>query len=367
VEDTGKGILPEDLPHIFDRFHIPRNPKRKEDDSMGIGLSLTKNLVEVLGGTISVRSKYDSGSLFRVNIPVTKEAYPDPVMLNPGYVENSSKEKEGKQDVLSEESESTSEGSRILVVEDSPDLRDYICRQLKGSHTLFCAGNGKEGLERSLELIPDLVVSDLMMPEMNGLDLCKALKEDPRTSHIPVIILTAKSDKKSRLEGLETGADAYLVKPFDAEELRIRIRNLILQRRKLQEIYSVWISSDLTQRSVVNHQDNLIKQLFAIIEERFSDPGFNIEHLGEELHMSRSQLFRKVSAITGTTPNKILKLYRLKKAAELIRSDGENITQIMYEVGYRNPSHFARSFRELFGVNPSDYQKAEERIGTSRS
>ena len=197
-----------------------------------------------------------------------------------------------------------------------------------------------------------------MMPEMDGMEMCERIKNDERTSHIPIIMLTAKADKESKLEGLKTGADDYLIKPFDAEELRVRTKNLIEQRRKLREKFRKEFRIKPLEETVRVPGDKLLRKVLDILSQNMGDPQYNVDRLPGKLNMSRSQMFKKINALTGSGPKELLRIMRLKKAAELILTGRQNITQIMYEVGFQNPSHFAQSFREYFGVNPSQYKKS---------
>ncbi len=207
-------------------------------------------------------------------------------------------------------------------------------------------------MNMAYENIPDLVITDLMMPEMDGMEMCERIKNDERTSHIPVIMLTAKADRDSKLEGLKTGADDYLIKPFDAEELRVRTKNLIEQRRKLREKFMEEFRIKSLEETIRVPGDKLLRKVLDIFRQNMGDPKYNVDRLPGELNMSRSQMFKKINALTGGGPKELLRIMRLKKAAELILAGKQNITQIMYEVGFQTPSYFARSFREYFGVNP---------------
>jgi DNA-binding response OmpR family regulator len=246
----------------------------------------------------------------------------------------------------------------VLVVEDNADLRAFIVQKLSASYFTMEAVDGREGMQLAQERIPDLIISDLMMPEMGGCEMCSILKEDPRTSHIPIIMLTAKADKQSKLEGLETGADDYLVKPFDTEELQVRIRNLIIQRERLRVKFRQEFSLKTNGDIPISPNDQLLQQILDIFEEQLSDSDFSMDQLSELLNLSRAQLFRKVQALTGFTPNDFLRKIRLKRAAELLDNGHRNVSQVMYQVGFNNQSYFAKCFKELYKVNPSEYKKA---------
>ena len=240
----------------------------------------------------------------------------------------------------------------VLVVEDSADVRAYIRGHLLAEYHVLEAANGVEGLERAREEIPDLVISDVMMPRMDGYRLCRALKEDEKTSHVPVILLTAKAGTEDRIEGLETGADDYLIKPFEPKELVPRVRNLIETRRKLRELMKVPLRpSDIV---VTSMDDAFLKKAIEAVEQHMGEEGFRVEDLGAHLAMSRVQLHRKITALTNHPPGEFIRYLRLHRAMELLKSDAGTVSEIAYSVGFGDPSHFTRRFRELFGVLPSE-------------
>ena len=252
------------------------------------------------------------------------------------------------------------EGELILVVEDNPDLRSYIVEQFRGQYRVIEAENGKEGMEKSIQHIPDLVITDLMMPVMGGMEFCRKLREHSATNHIPVIMLTAKADKESRLEGLEAAADDYIIKPFDSELLLARTKNLIHQRTELRKRFqNEWILAT-DEKLSASPQYRMMREIMKVINEHLDDPDFNLASMASRLNMSNRGLHRKIKAITGTTPHELVRITRLKRAASLFRGGERNVTQVMYQVGMRNPSHFASSFRNHFGVNPGDYRNQQE-------
>jgi len=364
VEDTGSGITHEAQEKIFDRFYQVNDPG-SGGEGTGIGLALVKELVDLNRGEINLRSEPGLGSTFRVSLPVRKDQFHaeeiqsgptgDPEPAPPLVVEP---ESEGERDALSpgiEKKEAPDDAPLILIVEDNLELASYISGILDDQYRILSAANGSLGLEVARENIPDLVISDLMMPVMDGLEFCGKIKEDRRTNHIPFILLTARADRESKLEGLGTGVDDYIIKPFDAEELKTRIRNLILQREKLREHFRQdFLLEDNGQ--VVPASFSSLKEIVSIIDRHLEDPDFHIRTFSEALSMSRSQLFRKIENITGTTPNELIRLVRMKRAAQLLRTGVLNVTQVMYQVGMTHPSHFASSFRKYYGVNPSEYK-----------
>ncbi len=364
VSDTGIGIAAEKLENIFDRFYQVNDSDTRTEEGTGIGLALTKELVDLYRGEISAESTSGKGSTFRVKIPVSIEQFTEDEILKVVGEDEVINEKVDPDLVQEEPSdiesgdrdgqEKSKDGPIILVVEDNADLSNYIVSILDKGYRVLTAQNGIEGLELATENIPDLVISDVMMPHMDGLEMCGKLKSDEKTSHIPVVMLTARADRGSKMEGLETGADDYIIKPFDAEELKVRVRNMIDQRKKLIEKFRKEFESDSAE-SVVPPGDQLLEKLMSILNQHLADPEFNIAQLPDELHMSRAQMFRKVSAITGYTPKDLIRNMRLKKAASLFRSGHHHVAQVMHLVGFDNQSYFGVCFSKRYGLTPTEY------------
>lgn len=242
-------------------------------------------------------------------------------------------------------------------MEDNEDLRTFIRENLSASYKILEAEDGIRGLRMAQSKIPDLILTDVMMPRMDGMEICRALKTDERTSHIPVVMLTARSTSKEKIEGLEIGADDYIYKPFSMEELYVRIRNLLEQQERLKKKYSSYIDLGLSEMTVSSLDEQFLKKAIRIIEENLSDFEFDVRELQDKIAMSRSQLFRKMKALTGVSPVQLIKLMRLKLAASLIERGEGTITEILMSVGFSNPSYFARCFKEKFGVTPKAFQQ----------
>ena len=359
VKDSGKGMDEEELSRIFDRFYQSSFNDTRSAEGSGIGLSLTKELVELLQGTITVESAPGKGTAFKVMLPVSEECFPEEEIQMSDTSETIQANlvvEDEVPDLPSEEGEVPAQKPVTLVVEDNPDLRKYLLDQLKVSYRVLEAEDGRKGLEQAKQHLPDLVITDLMMPVMSGLEMMQALKQDPATNHIPVIMLTAKADMQSKLEGLELGADDYIIKPFDSEELRVRVRNLIRQRAQLREKFAHdFLLASESDEGALHY--NTLRGILDIIHHHLEDAEFNMNAFGRELGMTRSQLFRKIRLVTNTTPNELVKIVRMKRAAQLLRSTDLNVTQVMYEVGMQNPSHFAKSFKKYYNVNPAKYRK----------
>jgi DNA-binding response OmpR family regulator len=250
----------------------------------------------------------------------------------------------------------------ILIVEDNTDLRNYIRENFEKSYLVLEAVNGQEGMEECIKAIPDLVISDVMMPKMDGFELCKKIKLDERTSHIPVVLLTARASIESKIEGLETGADDYLSKPFNPQELQIRVKNLIQQRSKLQEkfIHDFWKENKSPNLIIPSSQLSTLDKKFLqkaldAVERHISDPDFNIERFGREIGFSRQQMHRKFKALVDQSATEFIRTIRLKKAAELLSKKSGTIGEIAFDVGFNTLSYFTKCFQEQFGVKPSEY------------
>jgi len=356
VSDTGTGIPPEHLPHIFDRFY--RVDETHTTEGTGIGLALTKELVELHHGSITVESTPGTGSVFTVVLSVEKSAYRSDEISETPYETEGHTHIEAATPVAEAESipsaESTEGKPVVLVVEDNADLRDYIREYLETDYAVSEAGNGKEGYDKAVELVPDLVISDVMMPEMDGMELCKALKQDVRTSHVPVILLTARAGTDSKIEGLEIGADDYVTKPFDLKELIARARNLIEQRRQLRKKFSAGVVLKPGEVAVSSLDDTLLKKIMDTVEKNMGNENFSVDDLAQEAFMSRRHLSRKLHALTNLSPAEFIQYIRLQRARELLERDAGAVAEIAYQVGFGSPSHFSACFRERFGILPSE-------------
>ena len=366
VEDDGKGIPKDELNKIFNRFHQVKTSDETINIGTGIGLSLTKELVELMHGKITVESEVGKGSKFTVILPLgTSHLNYDEFQmvqnLNLSVLEN---HKNTETDDIAADSHTDANQinvnnnlPHILIVEDHADIREFIAENLQDSFYVEQAENGKSGLEIAVKTIPDLVITDIVMPEMDGTELCIKLKTDEKTSHIPVVMLTGKSGIDDRLKGLETGADAYLTKPFNIKELRLQAVKLIEQRKKLRERFTRELHLEPRDIAVTSADEKFIIRAMEIIEKNIDNSEFEVRQFEEEMFMSRMQLFRKIKALTNQTPGDFIRTIRLKRAASLIKQNFGNIAQITYEVGFNNPSYFAKCFKDLYGVLPSEYMK----------
>ncbi len=375
VSDTGPGIPPGQMAKIFDRFYYSENIYEYNQKGAGIGLSIARELVELHHGTIAAESKEgeDSGTRFTVRIPLGKahlkpeelvdsgqspDEYTDSCQtpsLSTQILEEEIETEEGDAGVVSEPF--TGEKKIILVVEDSADVCRYIRSALEPHYKVIDAKDGQEGIEKALQVIPDLVVSDIMMPRVDGCQLCKTLKQDRSTSHIPIILLTAKAAEENILEGLETGADDYITKPFSTRILAARIKNLIDLRRQMQQNHRREMTLRPVKTNVSSLDREFFKDLHQVIESNLGDPDFNVEQLANKLYMGRSTVYRKIEALCGENPTDYIRSYRLKRAAQLLQNGAASVTDVAFEVGFNSRTYFTRCFKEMFHQLPSDFRE----------
>ena len=353
VSDSGKGISGEKLPFIFDRFYQVDSSSTRDSGGSGIGLALSKDLVELMDGTITVSSEAGKGTYFTVQVPIAKIETRQTVPKK--YKPNTEKAIVERKNLELPKFDNR-ELPQILLVEDNEDMRQFIKAQLVKNYRILEAVNGEQGLKMAISKTPDLLVTDLMMPKMDGIELCKQLKTNIVTSHIPIIMLTARAGVENKIEGLETGADDYLTKPFEATELLVRAKNLLEQRRRLREYYTKnGLSVDPKKITTTSLDQQFLEDVLQLLEKKHSDPDFSVGQMQEVLGMSKTQLHRKIKVLTGETPGKLLRNFRLKRAAQLLKQQADNVTQIAYSVGFNNLSYFAKCFKELYGVSPSSY------------
>jgi len=370
VSDTGLGIPKGQLDKIFDRFYQVDNRLSKEYEGTGVGLSLTKELVELHKGIISVVSEEGKGSTFIIIFPVGKEHLkPDEILDEVNLNENEVTEDYKFSKIMNEpisvqayidsridiESIGKTNKPSLLIVEDNTDVREYISDILNKYYNLTEASNGEEGLKKSFELIPDLIISDVMMPKMDGFQLCSKLKTDSNTCHIPLILLTAKSTLKDKIEGLEIGADDYIMKPFEADELKARIQNLLEQKKRIHEHFKKHGLFEVEANQVTPIDQKFLQKICEIVKKHLPDPSFNIDQLAEEMSVSKSLLYKKLIALLGEPPGELIRRFRLDKAAKLIESNSGNVTDVAFEVGFNDSSYFASCFKKQFGKSPTQY------------
>jgi DNA-binding response OmpR family regulator/two-component sensor histidine kinase len=372
ISDTGIGIPPEHQSKIFERFH--QVSEAHKEVGTGIGLALVKELITLMGGEIGVKSEQGKGSAFTVTLPLEPASSDklqaasdellavrhDPLAVsgNQGLINESNSGNGSASSLQLAAGSSTETDSRpqVLVVEDNADLRAFIIDSLGPEFHFHQAENGKLGLQLATEHIPDMIISDVMMPEMDGMEMTRRIKEDIKTSHIPLILLTAKSGEDSKLEGLSKGADDYLTKPFNKQELLLKVRNGTARMQKLREKLKTDVLSNQPTEKILSQDEQFLNKVKETIIDRMSDEQLSVESLADDIGMSRVQLYRKVSALTGMAVNELIRKLRLQRAAQLLSQNWGPVSQVAYEVGFSNLSYFSKVFKEEFDVLPSEYE-----------
>jgi len=374
VKDSGIGIPENELNKVFTKFYQLNTTAGYSDQGSGIGLALVKELVELHYGEVKVESKLNEGTTFIVTLPLGREHLKDEeidisinsplqISLNP----SDQLINEEIKTVLSDENglqhfseDQDNESLIVLVIEDNADIRKHITEQLIQNYKIIEADNGIDGFKKAVEVVPDIIISDVMMPEMNGYILCEKLKTDIRTSHIPVILLTAKAGEEDKMEGLETGADDYLTKPFSSRELSVRVKNLIEIRQKLRMKFSgtlVIKPKEITSKSI---DKIFIEKVLNVIEKNISNENFSVIDLSKEMNISHSQLHRKLKALINQSANQLIRSVRMERALKLLKSNAGTVAEIGYQVGFNDPSYFTKIFSGHFGYLPSEVKHNEK-------
>ena len=351
VANTGSMISAEHIRNVFDRFY----KIDMHHTGSGIGLALVKAFVEMHGGMISVESDEKQGTVFTVELPVQSceavAAEPDTTLVSADSRTT---------DVLLAEEEELEKGydsskPSVLIIDDNEDIRSYVHTLLHTDYTVIEAADGSEGIRKAMKYVPDLIISDVMMPGIDGIECCRRLKSELQTCHIPVILLTACSLDEQRIQGYDGGADSYISKPFSSQLLLARVRNLIDSHRRLKQFFGD--GQTLAKEDVCDMDKDFVERFKSLIEEKMGDSGLNVEDLGKDMGLSRVQLYRKIKSLTNYSPNELLRIARLKKAASLLASSDMTVAEIGYEVGFSSPSYFAKCYKEQFGESPTDFLK----------
>lgn len=360
VSDNGPGITEGFLPFVFERFTRESGTTAGKTPGTGLGLALTKELVTLMGGTVRVESIYGEGAEFIVTLPVTRSAE------KPGEAEKTRVKERSLTSPGTPDEEMTGHPdiSRLgdnnpilLIVEDNEDVIRYLMTILSDDYAVTAAADGAEGFNMATKIIPDIIITDVMMPVMDGVQMLDLLKNDPRTSHIPVVILTARADVASRIDGLARGADAYIAKPFDREELRAELKMLIKQRRLLHARYSTGKVPPPDDDHRFRIEDSFMRRINEVMTEHLGDDDFDINNLCEKLNLSRTQLYRKFRSLTSESPHDYFLKMKLRRARSLLTSSDLTVAEAAYRAGFKNVSHFSKAFTREFGINPSDIRK----------
>ncbi|WP_282043741.1 two-component regulator propeller domain-containing protein [Winogradskyella flava] len=362
ISDTGPGLSQDQLDKIFKRFYQVDSLNKTYYGSTGIGLEVVQNFVKLHKGEIRVNSEVNVGTTFTIVLPAGQEYYTeaekltekieDQIQLDENFIIPT----KTKSLVESKNEKNVNLSSHtLLIVDDNVELRNYLKDELEKQYKILLAKNGKEGLKLAKEFLPDIIMTDVIMPEMDGFTFCKHIKSDIKTSHIPLLMLTAKAQIENRMEGIEKGADAYMVKPFDVGLLKLRLSQLITSRQLIFNKYFSVIS-DSDNKTTTSLDKEFIEKVLGYIEASIGDPNLNVESLAFQLNLSRSQFYRKIKALTNQTANEFIRNVRLIKAKQIIESGNNNISEVCYKVGFSSPSYFTKCFKSHFGVLPKEIE-----------
>ncbi len=352
IIDNGNGICEEEIPHIFDRFYQADHSPVRQYEGTGIGLALTKELVELMQGTIAVKSVPGMGSEFKVQLAITRYATKAAAMQPPAAKVYAATPVTG---TMGLDKVQNLDLPIVLIIEDNVDVAHYLKAALVYRYQCLHASNGRIGLDMAYDVIPDIIVCDVMMPGMDGFEVCATLKGDERTDHIPVIMLTARVGVADRLTGLSRGADVYLAKPFEKEELVIRLEKLLEIRQRLQQKYSSgFMSANPGSRLHPHPIGSFLAKAEEVILEHLEEEEFSVDDLSEALCLSRSQVHRKIKALTGQSTSIYIRLIRLRKAKELMATGDLTISEVAYQVGFKSPVYFSQIFKKTFGESPTE-------------
>ncbi len=367
VKDTGKGIPEEKIPHIFENYYRNEIEDGGRKIGSGIGLSFTKNLVDLIGGEIYVESEVGKGSRFYVKIPLIYQPQKNSSLVE--FIDSENELKTSHKEAFVPENsfiknevpqiENEDNSTLILVVDDKEDMRLFIRYHLENKYRIIEADGGEQAIIIAHKVIPDIVICDIMMPDIDGIEVCSRLKNDDLTSHIPVILLTAKTTLEHRIEGYKTGADSYITKPFEPELLEARIYNLLESRNNLQKKYSREITLEPTQTIIASRDELFLRKMMEILEENLSDSDFGVTEMVKLLGTSRPVLYRKIKALTNLTLVEFVMQYKMKKAANILAQNQINISEVAYMLGFNDPKYFGKCFTRHFGVSPREFVKKQ--------
>jgi signal transduction histidine kinase/DNA-binding response OmpR family regulator len=366
IHDNGIGIAEDSLNRIFERFYQVEQDKGNIVAGTGIGLPLSKGFVDLHHGDIAVKSKKGEGSSFTVYFQMGKAHFTDKELSNkdleftridkqifPELSQDDADVESMNQTYVSDDYENM---PLLLIVEDNADVSKFIKSCLVDNYRIMTASNGIEAFEKIYIDQPDLIISDVMMPEMDGLEFTKKLKSDIRTSHIPVILLTALSSHESKIEGLETGADSYIAKPFNKKHLQVRVKQLIENRQQIRKHYQQDVITQFVKENKISQLDSsFLKKCNAIIEKHLTENEYGVEQMSVEIGLSRVHVYRKIKHLTGLTVSEFVRNIKLKKAAVMLQESGKTIAEVAYETGFSSPSYFSKCFKDLYSISPTDF------------
>ncbi len=365
VKNTGDGLSEEEITSIFERFY----QVNEDQQGVGIGLALVKELVALHKGSIKVESIPNDWTTFTVVLPITKEHFKENEIINAATidianskpVDNNLVVQENKNlNIEIDNDESNEDKPILLITDDNADVRTYLGNVFKEKYTILLAKDGQEGIDIAIEHIPDIIISDIMMPVKSGIELCNTLKVDERTSHIPIILLTAKAGEEHEIEGIQTGADDYVTKPFNEELLKIRIEKLIESRKILQLRYSQEVILKPKDISISSVDEQFLERLQKVLDDKLVESTFSIEELSKDVGMSRMQLHRKLKALTGLSASQFIRSQRLKLATQLLKKSDINVSEVGYSVGFNNHAYFSKCFKDMYNCTPTEYMKSSQ-------
>lgn len=355
VEDSGIGIPSAAQEKVFERFYQHPMPDHIINQGSGIGLSIAAEFVKMHDGTIDLDSTEGNGATFTVTLPLRESV----ARAVPSGMPEIVPVPDAAIDVALPAETAGKKRPVVLIVEDNDEFRDYLKEVLREDYRILEAANGKLGLDITLESIPDLIVSDVMMPEMDGIELCKTIKTDRRISHIPVVLLTARAEEEQRLQGYQTGADAYVTKPFRLDILQVRIRNLIRQREALQKQFQQHVEVRPSEVTIRSLDEEFIQKAVKVVEDNLANAEYTVEELSDAMSMSRVYLYKKILSLTGKTPIEFIRIIRMRRAADLLQKSQLTVSEIAYQIGFNNPKYFTKLFKEEYEMLPTEYRRKQ--------
>jgi DNA-binding response OmpR family regulator len=366
IRDSGIGIKKEERDKIFEQFYRGEKSKNMEKSGFGLGLTIVSGLVNAYHGSVDIESTEGEGTEFSIVLPYDKRYFSDAEIESAGIREKAitldlyDLEQDDAYRFPGEVSPEDPNGREyedkpvLMIVEDDKDLRAHL-RSRFSEYNVYEAVDGQDAVRKIDEVHPDIIISDVRMPGIDGFELCERLKTNESTSHIPVVLLTAKVTDEDKIKGLSTGADAYITKPFDTKVLKTTVLNLLDSRKQLKEKYSKSITLEPTDISITSVDEKFLKRAIEIVEEHISDPDYSVDLFSKEIGMSRSHLHRKFVGLSGLSPSGFIRTLRMKRAAQLLTKGQLTVSEILYEVGIKSRSYFIKSFREQFGMSPTDF------------
>ena len=356
VNDNGRGIKSSDLNNIFNRFYQSEN-QNKENEGVGIGLSFSQNLAKLHGGFIKVESDYEKGSCFTLHIPLGNSHLSNDQMVENNEIFISKVETQDHLILEKDQPSHTNQKNKpkLLIIEDNLEIYNYLISELSVDYNTFCSTNGEEGITIALDKLPDIIISDIMMPGIDGIEVCKRLKNDIKTNHIPIILLSARANDESKIQGLNSGADVYLTKPISLDVLKTQLKSLLDNRKKIHEEFKN-LNFEPSKVNINSVDELFVDKIINIINENIDNPNFTVQEFSNLSGMSRTTFFNKVKSITGLKPTEFLRNYRLKLAAQFLLK-GFSVKECMYKTGFNTPSYFTQSFKILFDMTPTQYTK----------